>query len=209
MLLQLKILFLKFFFGLILMTDKNIPLIDRIELFFKSLLAIAPIAFLLELSKNWVMDNPRFTTAVILIVFINMGLGAYMHLKKGNFKWKKFITKSVSMILVINITYIVLELIIGRAGDNFIVDGFRAALQVATLLYPGTKVLKNIFLLSNGEYPPKWIMDKIYNFEKNGDLQAFLETKKKPTEVLLEEIEEKTYEIQESVEEIKNIENEA
>lgn len=208
MLLKIKLLFLKFFFGLILTTDKNIPLLDRVELFFKSLMAIAPIAFLLELSKGWVMDNKKFTTAVILIVFINMGLGAYMHLKKRNFKWQKFITKSISMILVINITYVVLELIIERAGDNFVVEGFRAALQVATLLYPGTKVLKNTFILSNGEYPPKWVMDKIYNFEKNGDLQAFLKTTK-TTEVILEEIEEKTYDIQESVEKIKNLENEA
>lgn len=178
MILKIKTLFIKAFFNLILIGDKNLPTIERIELFFKSLLALAPIAFLLDLSKNWFMDNQKFTTAVVLIVFINMVVGAYMHLKKGNFSWKKFITKTISMVFVINITYIVLELIISRAGDNFVVEGFRAALQVATLLYPGAKILKNIFILSSGEHPPKWIMQKIYNFQENGDLKEFLTTTK-------------------------------
>lgn len=181
MILKIKTFFIKLFFNLILIGDRNLPTLERVEFFFKSFITLAPIAFLLNLSKNWFMDNQKFTTAVILIVLINMLLGAYMHFKKGNFSWRQFISRTISMIVVINITYIVLELIIGRAGNNVIVDGFRAALQVATLLYPGAKILKNIFILSSGEHPPKWIMEKIYNFQENGDLNEFL-TKNKPTD---------------------------
>lgn len=175
MFIKIKIFFLKLFFNLILIADKNFSVLDRIEYFIKFFLTLAPIAFTLELTQNWVMDNKKFTTAVILIVFINMFLGAYMNWKKGTFKWRKLLTKSLSMVAVINITYIVLELVISRAGENFVVEGFRAALQVGTLLYPGTKVLKNVFILSNGEHPPKWVMQKIYNFQENGDLREFLD----------------------------------
>lgn len=186
MFLKIKILLTKLFYNFILIGDKNLSIIERIEFFLKSLLTIAPIAFLVELTQSWVLNNQKFTTAVVLIILINMVIGAYIHVKKGDFKWKKFITKSISMVIVINITYIVLELILGRAGENFIVEGFRAALQVATLLYPGSKILKNIFILSNGEHPPKWVMQKIYNFQENGDLKQFLTTTK-PIDPNLEE----------------------
>lgn len=178
MLNKLKIMLLKLVFGIMLVDDKSLSITERVEYFFKSLMALAPIAFLVELSRDWILDNKEFTSAIVLIVLINMGVGAYMHFKKKSFKWKDFIVKSVTMIVVINITYIVLELILGRAGDNVIVDGFRAALQVATLLYPGSKILKNIFILSNGEHPPKWIMERIYNFQENGDLSELFKSEK-------------------------------
>lgn len=52
---------------------------------------------------------------------------------------------------------------------------FRVVLQMTTLIYPLSKILKNIFIISKGEHPPEWIMKRIYNFQENGDLSAFLE----------------------------------
>ena len=40
------------------------------------------------------------------------------------------------------------------------------------------KPLKNIFILSEGEHPPKWLMQRIYNFQNNGDLKEFMSLKK-------------------------------
>ena len=82
------------------------------------------------------------------------------------------------MIVVVWLSYIVFEIIISAARPEVVASGFRSALQVATLAYPGAKILKNVHIYSNGEHPPQWIMKKLYNFEKNGDLKAFLETNK-------------------------------
>ena len=174
LLIGIKTYFLRIYCEIVLISDTNLTVLERIQHFIKSLLAFAPIAFVLNALEMWFMDNTQFTTGVIAVVLINMLLGAYTHKKRGTFNWRIFISKTIMMVFLINITYIVLELIISRAGDNFIVEGFRSALQVATLLYPGSKILKNVFILSKGEYPPKWIMQKIYNFEENGDLTEFL-----------------------------------
>jgi hypothetical protein len=58
-------------------------------------------------------------------------------------------------------------------------ESFKILIQVVTLLYPVSKVLKNIYILSNKQFPPAFIMDKIYNFEKNGDLKDLFDTDKK------------------------------
>lgn len=80
------------------------------------------------------------------------------------------------MISVLLITYVGLEMILIVARKNMVTDAFRVALQVATLMYPLSKVFKNVYILTNGEYPPEWLMKKIYNFNKKGDLKDFFGT---------------------------------
>lgn len=172
----IKIRLLKVLLSLILIDNKDTGYFDRAYHYIKIVAKVAPIAFFIEVFSHWFMDNKDFAAAIIIVITVNMFLGAYMHFKKGTFSWKTFILKTMTMTVVINITYLVLELIISRAGENLIADTFRVTLQVATLLYPGSKIMKNIFVLSKGEHPPKWIMQKIYNFQSNGDLHSFLST---------------------------------
>ncbi len=174
MLYKIKLFFAKLFCNVITSTDHNSSAFDRIWSFILSLKYFTPFAFVLGILNAWYMDNKEFTYAMIIIVFINMFLGGVMHFRKGHFKWESLLIKTIRVICVISLTYIVLEMIISFAGENIIITGFRAVLQVATLLYPGAKILKNVFILSNGEYPPEWLMRKIYNFQQNGDLREFL-----------------------------------
>jgi hypothetical protein len=69
-----------------------------------------------------------------------------------------------------------LEMLRYTAGDNLAGEIFRILIQTTTLLYPTSKVLKNVFIITKGKYPPKFLMDRLYNFEKNGDLNDFFKT---------------------------------
>lgn len=170
----LKIYFIKLYCNIILLADTNLPSEDRSEYLWKSMATLAPFALLMQTIDMWFVDNALFGTGIILLIMINMFIGGAMHYRKRDFMWVKFISKTIMMVLVTFITYLVLEIVITVLGNNPIVSGFRAVLQVATLLYPGSKILKNVFILSRGEHPPRWIMQKVYNFQKNGDLQAFM-----------------------------------
>ncbi len=44
-----------------------------------------------------------------------------------------------------------------------------------TLMYPVSKIVKNVFVLTGGKYPPKWIMKALYNYEKSGKLKDFFD----------------------------------
>ena len=169
---------LKVFYNLILFAQKDLETSKRVEAFYESYKWVSPFAFVMGLINAWYMENTEFTLAVIVIIFINMVLGGIMHFMKGHFKWEALIVKTIKMVVVVGVTYAVLEMTIRFAGDGFLIQGFRAAIQVATLLYPAAKIMKQVFVLSNGEHPPQWIMQKLYNFQENGDLKEFLDTNK-------------------------------
>lgn len=149
--------------------------IDRIIAYIKSSWLFSTIAFFLGALNMWFADNQSFTGFAMVFVFVNSAIGGWVHLKKsefvGRFSWEDLFLKTVKMICIMWLVYFVLEGIVSPIGEGAILDGIIASFQVATLLYPGSKILKNIFVWSDGEHPPKYIMDKIFNFKKDGNLQ--------------------------------------
>src|SRR5690606_16330533 len=87
------------------------------------------------------------------------------------------IFKNIEMACVVIVVYIMLEMLRYTAGDNIAGEAFKILIQITTLLYPTSKVLKNVHIITSGRYPPKFIMRRLYNFEKNGDLSDFFNNK--------------------------------
>ena len=173
---------LKFYCHLVLFTYGPLSWEERFINFLKTVLVFGPIAFALGALNTWYLDNRYFFFGVIALVFLNMVFGAVMHWKKNQFSIKEFLDKTAEMIISLSLIYFGLELIISRGGDNYITHGFRAVLQITSYLYPFSKIAKNVHILSKGKYPPEWIMLKLYDFEKTGDLGKFLDTKKNKDE---------------------------
>lgn len=44
-----------------------------------------------------------------------------------------------------------------------------------SLLYPVKDIVKNVFVLSKGKFPPEFFMRTLYNYEKSGKLREFYE----------------------------------
>lgn len=174
----LKTLFYKFYFSIALLTDDNIDLSDRIWKFLLAILTFGPIAFILDKAGSWFTTHQGFVIGVVGVILINIILGGLVHNRKKDFDWKTLLYKTNEMVIILLASYLTLEILMSVAGDNPVITAFRITIQVTTLLYPGSKILKNIFILSKGEYPPKWLMTKVYNFQENGDLNALLKTNK-------------------------------
>jgi hypothetical protein len=170
----LKFILAKLWSWSILAADDNIPGPSRINNFSKTLLVIGPIAYIIEKLTDWYITNEAFTHGNMVLIGLCALLGGIMHKRKGDFEWEKLLFKTIKMTILSLVVYTVIEIVISQAGDYGLVTAFRAALQVGTLLYPGTKILKNVYILSKGEYPPTWIMMKVYNFQESGDLKEFL-----------------------------------
>ena len=176
----LKIYSLKIYCNLVLFGYREISVPERIVNFIKSFLVFAPVAFVIGAIRNWYVDNEHFFYGVITLVVINMVFGGIMHWKKKRFDIKIFLNKTSEMIISLSLIYLGLELIISLGGDNAFTSGFRSALQMTSLLYPFSKIAKNVHIISKGKYPPEWIMRKLYNFQKTGDLKEFMSTDKNP-----------------------------
>ncbi len=143
----------------------------KLQLMAKVALAFSPIAFLLEQFNLWFTNNTIFFTIVIWAVLANIGFGGWLHWKKGDFKLKILLIKNLEMCIIILMAYPILEGISRITGDNVTGEIFKIAIQIATIIFPGGKALKNAHILSNYQYPSHFIMERIYRFEREGNVK--------------------------------------
>ncbi len=174
----LKVFFLKMFCSIVLSGYSELSWTERLHNFYRSAVLFGPIAFILAVVNDWFLTNQRFFIGVLILVLANMIFGGWMHWKKKTFKTKVLLDKTSEMIISLSLIYIGLEMIISHIDYVEVSQGFRMALQVTSLVYPFGKIAKNVFILTKGKYPPRWIMIKLYNFAQNGDLSEFLKSLK-------------------------------
>lgn len=155
-------------YDILVLANEESSKIDRLISFLKVLFASAPIVFVINLIAGWFKGNQEFSTYVIACILLNMIFGIIRHYKR--FSWLYLLRKTGLMFLVLVVVYGGLEMMLKIAKDNIITETFRIALQVSTLMYPLSKVFKNVFILTNGEYPPEWVMKRFYKFNQDGDL---------------------------------------
>lgn len=172
----------RIFAQMILIAEPSISTSERLSYLGSLLIKIAPIAFIMNLVNWWFSENEQFGIFVCIALVLNMIVGIVVHLKSKTFNFPEFLTKNVIMVFVICSVYIMLEMLRYTAGDNIVGEIFRILIQVTTLMYPTSKIFKNSYILTDGKYPPEFIMTRLYNFEKNGDLNEFFRTKKKDDE---------------------------
>lgn len=149
---------------------------DNFVYFLKAMAQLAPIAYLLNWAGTWFVENKQFFFFVCVMLFLNLWVGVWYHVKHDSFNWGDFWRKNMSMIGALIVTYFVLEMFRYTAGDNIAGDIFRVTIQLATLLYPGSKILKNVYLLTNKEFPHAFIMERLYRFEKTGNVADLVKT---------------------------------
>jgi len=167
----------RIFAHLILLADSKIDISDRIQYAWQSVATFAPIAFILNVIGWWFNENQQFGSFICIALCVNMIVGAWFHLSNKTFSIKLLLVKNIQMGFIIITVYVMLEMLRYTIGDNIAGEAFKVLIQCMTLLYPTTKIFKNIFLMTNGQYPSEFLMKRLYNFEKNGDLNEFFKTK--------------------------------
>ncbi|MCC9016917.1 hypothetical protein [Flavobacterium lipolyticum] len=161
---------LKFLSKIALIADNQQNFIERLKYFLQVISTLGPIVMILEGLSGWFVENRRFSVFIFAALVGNLVIGVIYHLRKGSFSWEQFIFKNCKMAAILVIAYTMLEMIAITAGENILADGYRTVIQVSTLLWPGGKILKNLYILSNKQFPPAFIMERLYNFEKSGNI---------------------------------------
>ena len=168
---------------IILFADTSITTFeDRFTYFLNIMIKIAPIALLLKMANSWIEDNRQFGVFVSLTLLINLFVGMWYHWRFKTFNLKMLLLKTGEMVAILMITYVILEMLRYTAGKNLAGEAFKVVIQVMTLMYPMSKVLKNLFILSGGKHPPEWLMKRVYDYEKDGNLSAFFLSKQEEKE---------------------------
>ena len=161
----------------ILLFSTNISLNyeERFMFFLKSMMKIAPIFFLVNIIIGWHDEHSFFLNGLYCVLFINAVVGAMTHNKLGTFDLGEFFKSTLITIAVIFSVYFSLDVLGKSIPEGFIEVGFSSSVQMMTLLFPISKILRNSFVLTNGKFPPEILIEKLYNYEKDGNLKNFLE----------------------------------
>ena len=154
--------------------EYELDFIEKTKYLVKILMTFTPVAYLLNEFNLWFPNNKAFFQVLVWTILANVVVGARYHWKNKTFRFKTMLWKNIEMCLIILVTYPILEGLYSITGQNIAGEVFKWAIQICTILYPGSKVLKNIHILSNKKYPPQFLMDRIFNFEKNGDVKELL-----------------------------------
>ncbi len=172
----MKTLFAKIYYGILLMGDGKANMADKFEVYLKMTLSFSLVATFLQIVSDWYVTNQKFIVYFIIAVTANAILGLWKHHKLREFDWLIFFWKTALMLAVVIIVYLLLYILVDLAGNGIVVDGFKTTIQIATIFYPISKAIKSLHVISNGEHPPAWIMEKLYGFEKDGNVDQLFKT---------------------------------
>lgn len=168
---HLPTMIVKLLCDIILIADTRPTFIEKFKYFAIIISTLTPFVWLTEGLSGWYIANKQFAGFILFCVICNLIIGAWYHYKMGTFKWEELLKKNTLMITVLAFSYTMLEMLRITAGENFAADSFRIIIQVSSLLYPVSKCLKNLYILSNKQFPPAFIMERLYNFEKTGNIK--------------------------------------
>ena len=155
--------------------DDKIHIRDRIYYFFIAFFKSIPLLMLYSYFTVWKEKNELFFVVISFILFLNMVVGATYHAKAGSFDIKQFLYGNISVMLVISVVYISLSVLSIPLNESEMGKMFQSVLQFMTLMYPVSKIVKNVFVLTGGKYPPQFIMKALYNYEREGKLKDFFD----------------------------------
>lgn len=149
---------------------------DRLEYFFEVGLKSAPLLFLYGFFSEWYEENELFAISISTALFVNLLVGARFHWMKGTFDLGKMLWKNLEMLVVVTGVYLLLGALSTPLGESVAGLAFKKTIEFITILYPVSKSLRNLFILTDGKHPPKFVIQALYQYEKDGKLKDFFDS---------------------------------
>lgn len=170
-----------FFTPVILLFTTKIKLTEKERVFFfvESFFKLAPIAFLINSAFNWHNEHEAFLYGLYGIMAVNAFIGVLTHRKLKTLDVGEFAKSTLITIVVVFGVYFSLDQMNNSIPDGLLSVGFSSSVQILTLLFPIAKIMRNSFILTNGKFPPEFLIEKLYNYERDGNIKEFLTILKK------------------------------
>ena len=149
---------------------------DRLEYFFEVFLKSAPLLFLYGFFSDWYAENELFAISISTALLANFLVGGRYHWIKGTFDLGKMLWKIFEMLVVVAGVYLLLDALSTPLGESMVGLAFKKTIEFITILYPVSKALRNFFILTGGKHPPKFVIQALYQYEKDGKLKDFFDS---------------------------------
>lgn len=148
---------------------------DRLEYFFEVALKSVPFLFLYSFLSEWYEENQLFAISISTSLLVNLLVGARFHWVKGSFDLGTMLWKNLEMLVVVTGVYLLLGALSTPLGESMAGIAFKKTVEFITILYPVSKSLRNVFILTGGKHPPEFVIKALYQYEKDGKLKDFFD----------------------------------
>lgn len=155
--------------------DKHLGLKQKSMFIVEAISKMSFFLWIYSYFQLWYDNNQVFSTSLGAVLLVNMFVGMVLHYKLGTFSWIELFTKTVKMLFIIFAVYIALKALNNILIDSIVGGLFKNTVEIITIFYPTSKVLENTFVLTNGKYPPEFLIKALYNYRKDGKLKDFFD----------------------------------
>lgn len=149
---------------------------DRLSYLFEVIVKSAPFLFLYGYLTGWFGENKLFAISLSTALMANFLVGGRYHWVKGSFNLGKMLWKNLEMLIVVVGVYLLLGVLSYPLSESIVGTTFKMSIEFITILYPASKALRNTFILTKGKHPPKFIIQALYQYEKEGKLKEFFDS---------------------------------
>lgn len=148
---------------------------DRVKYFFQAVWISFPFIVIYNHISGWHDANVLFVESASIIIFVNMIFGGVSHWKQGTFSWWRLGLKNFYIVCIVLCTYLVLDKLFGFFADTFVGGMLKSSISFIVLMYPASKFMASLFIVTNGKFPPMYLMKLFYSYEKSGRIKDFFD----------------------------------
>lgn len=148
---------------------------DRLKYFCQAIWLSFPFIVVYNHIINWHNSNSFFIESASIIIGINALFGGISHWKQGTFSWKEMAVKNFMIVFIVLSAYLVLDKLFSFFHSTFAGDMLKSSVSFMTLMYPASKFMTSSFIITNGKFPPEFLMKLFYSYEKSGRLKDFFD----------------------------------
>jgi hypothetical protein len=139
---------------------------------------IYTIGRLLNILDRLILSEKDFIIILLISVIVDTTIGLIKHIKIKDLCVRKFILKTfekLSLCMIGMVLFNSLSYPIRNHSD--MLEWFNIMVQLVLLTYPIMNAFKNIYILSTGKFPPKFIMDRFLKFNETGNVNEIFNSK--------------------------------
>jgi hypothetical protein len=156
--------------------DENINI--ALTATFKLSLVIMPICYIVESLTQWGVDNSKYISFVLGAIMIDLFFGVWKHLKLRTFSAKKL---AIGLVMKLSLAvaggFLFEGLNFLMADADYLLIGSQIVTRVIILMYPALSAFKNMYVVSDGTFPPRALMGRLEKWEKTLNPKVIIENK--------------------------------
>ena len=151
----------------------------KIKLLYSAMFTImlSPVVYIFDFVRDFLIPEKYFFQTVIFLCLADAGMGILKSIKLRRFSMLLLV---VGLATKLGVSYVVVQIFQALSSPQEFINSpdarnyFVLTWKLLVMFYPALSAFNNIFYVSNKKFPPLWLMMRMQNFNKDGDIEKLI-----------------------------------